>query len=115
MTDVESRAPAGAAAPGRTSVDNPYRHSTGSEFNPIGYLKSFVLIGFGIMGLQHFKVYKTIFRSPNIDHTWFKIGLALSVGKAISRLLPLPASKNILRLIDPFSCFGSHFRNESIH
>lgn len=36
-------------------------------------------MGLSAWGLHYFQVYQAIMHSPNVDHEWFKIGLATSV------------------------------------
>ena len=62
-------------------VDNPYSSNVQPlpARHPINIFKRCLYIGLSAWGLHHFQVYQTIMHSPNVDHEWFKIGLATSV------------------------------------
>jgi hypothetical protein len=78
MTDVEDRRPLNSTIP-----NNPYANALGEE--PIESIYLFRLrrvfyMAISIFGLQHFKFYGVILRSPHVRHEWFKVGLATSIG-----------------------------------
>lgn len=72
MVDIEgSRKP---------DVRNPYAESVALENQYIGYLRRLVYMGISLFGLRHFKFYGVLLRSPHVNHEWFKIGLACTIG-----------------------------------
>lgn len=38
-------------------------------------------MGGSLYGLHELKVFHQVIHSPDIDHQWFKVGLAASIGK----------------------------------
>lgn len=73
--DVESTEPFASNAP----QPLPARH-------PLNILKRALYMGISLWGLHKFEVYHTILHSPDVQHEWFKIGLAASVGMSIAML-----------------------------
>lgn len=75
MRDIESD---------RQPLNNPYAAGVGPTTlparHPINILKRCIYMGLSIWGLHKLQVYRTILRSPDVQHEWFKIGLASSVG-----------------------------------
>lgn len=70
--DVESTEPFASNAP----KPLPALH-------PLNVLKRTLYMGISLWGLHKFDVYHTILHSPDVQHEWFKIGLAGSVGTSI--------------------------------
>ena len=64
------------------SVDNPYAenpHELG-PYHPINVLYRIGVMGGSLFFLDHWKVYRTVLRSPDVNHEWFRIGLGASIG-----------------------------------
>jgi hypothetical protein len=65
---------------------NPYRAErigTGdlSRYHPLTVVKRLTYMGASLWGLHLFRLYHVILRSPEVRHEWFKIGLAVTIGK----------------------------------
>ena len=50
--------------------------------HPYNIVKRMTYISLSLYGLHVMEVWHQIFHSPRVDHQWFKIGLAVSVGKS---------------------------------
>ena len=48
--------------------------------HPYNIVKRMSYISISLYGLHQMEVWHKIFHSPRVDHQWFKIGLAVSVG-----------------------------------
>jgi hypothetical protein len=79
MTDVEtSTRPDGS----RPTVPNPYNdQNLLPPHHPFTVLKRVLYVSLSVYALLHFKFYETILHSPNVQHEWFKVGLATTVGE----------------------------------
>ena len=74
MADVERQRLAGTSRP----KPLPARH-------PINLLYRGSVISASLYGLHSMEVFHAIMRSPEVDHQWFKLGLAGSIGEFVSR------------------------------
>jgi hypothetical protein len=79
MTDVETNTrPDGS----RPTVPNPYNdQNLLPPHHPFTVMKRIIYVSLSTLALVHFKFYETILHSPNIQHEWFKVGLATTVGE----------------------------------
>lgn len=79
MTDVETNTrPDGS----RPAVSNPYTNQNLlPPHHPFTIMKRIIYVAFSTLALLHFKFYHTILHSPNVQHEWFKVGLATTVGE----------------------------------
>lgn len=68
---------------GQSLINNPYsgneQYSTAQKL--ADKLYRIAVIGGSLYFLHTWQVYATILRSPKMNHEWFKIGLAASVGE----------------------------------
>jgi hypothetical protein len=55
-------------------------HSTLPHNHPINILYRIGVIGGSLYALHVLKVFHKIVMSPDVDHEWFKIGLAATIG-----------------------------------
>lgn len=55
-------------------------HSTLPHNHPVNILYRFGVIGGSLYALHELKVFHNIVRNPDVDHQWFKIGLAATIG-----------------------------------
>jgi len=60
--------------PGQNSHVLPANH-------PVNILYRVGVMGGSLYGLHELKVFHKVIHSPDVDHQWFKIGLAASIGK----------------------------------
>ncbi len=51
--------------------------------HPINIIYRLLVMSGSIYGLYKLDVFHQIILGPNIDHTWFKVGLAASVGECV--------------------------------
>ena len=83
MADLEGNAPRpsrGAAAP----VENPYTAEPSLPQNELlEKAKRILYIAVSWYGLEHFKFYGVIMRSPHVSREWFKVGLATTIGELV--------------------------------
>jgi len=59
--------------PGQTSSVLPPNH-------PVNILYRVGVMGGSLYGLNELDVFHQVMHSPNVDHQWFKVGLAASIG-----------------------------------
>jgi len=71
-----------AAALLRTKRNHPSSSSGGSlpPRHPLNLLYRCAVIGGSLWFLHHMEVFVTIMRGANVNHMWFKSGLAASIG-----------------------------------
>jgi hypothetical protein len=55
-------------------------HSTLPHNHPVNILYRIGVIGGSLYALHELKVFHNIVRNPDVDHQWFKIGLAATIG-----------------------------------
>ena len=81
MADLEgnARRPVGGAA--NTPVENPYTEETLRPNELVEKAKRVLYIAVSVYGLDHFKFYGVIMRSPHVSREWFKVGLATTIGE----------------------------------
>jgi hypothetical protein len=79
MTDLETNTrPDGS----RPTVPNPYNdQNLLPPHHPFTIMKRIIYVSLSALALLHFKFYETILHSPNVQHEWFKVGLATTVGE----------------------------------
>jgi hypothetical protein len=89
MTDVETSATRTDGS--RPAIPNPYNEQNlMPAHHPLTVMKRIIYMAISAMALVHFKFYKTILHSPNIQHEWFKVGLATTVGEYFIFKIPYP-------------------------
>ena len=49
--------------------------------HPVNLVYRFSIIGGSLYGLHSMQVFHNIMKSPHVDHEWFKVGLAASIGE----------------------------------
>jgi hypothetical protein len=83
---------------GRNSTPNPYT-GPGPQYGPgnqaVFKLKCLMAMGVGVFFLDRLAFYGAVIKSPHVSHTWFKVGLGLTIGKAVLLFLS--------HFCDPFS------------
>jgi len=77
---------------GEGNSTGPSHHPVGlPPHHPVNLLYRIGVMSASLYGLHEMDVFHQITRGPNVDHQWFKIGLAASVGEFSLRLcLSLP-------------------------
>lgn len=65
-------------------VNNPYSSSSGEQIRTqtlFDKVYRIIVLGGSLYILHIWEVYATVHRSPKVQHEWFKIGLAASIGE----------------------------------
>ena len=60
-------------------VENPYADDM-PQNRALEKLKRLLYMAISHFGLDYFKFYGVILRSPHVRHEWFKVGLAATIG-----------------------------------
>ena len=70
--------------PPNDAAENPYRDLRPASILPPDHwyykLKRTCILGLSIWGLHELRVWHAVMRSPDVNHEWFKAGVASSVG-----------------------------------
>lgn len=75
--DVEDRKPLNSAR----APQNPYTVPDPPMDSVYMFrMKRVLYMSISLFGLQKFKFYGVVLRSPHVSHEWFKIGLATCIG-----------------------------------
>jgi hypothetical protein len=67
----------------QSNVANPYAGPGPqllTETRLINILKRLVYMSISGLALLKFNFFKVVLRSPHVDHQWFKVGLACTIG-----------------------------------
>ena len=81
MTDVESS----TQQPSGRPPHNPYSAQAPGALPPdhiVHKLKRIFYMGLSAYCLHYFKFYKALVKSPKVQHEWFQVGLACTVGES---------------------------------
>ena len=81
MADVEGNATRPPRGGPNTPVENPYAGEPLPPNELLEKAKRVMYIAISGYGLEHFKFYGVIMRSPHVSREWFKIGLATTIGE----------------------------------
>lgn len=109
--------PADEESFGRTAVPNPYRGLGPNHDSPgnraVDLLKRLIYLGISTYFLHRMNFVGAILRSPHVQHEWFKVGLAGTIGTCNNGMCGPRNERrgNIQHCFNAHSLLGSHCVN----